>query len=323
MSPARPGTADALVPGWCLNCDAKLHGEFCARCGQRNNSISASLRSLAGEFADEYLSFDARIFRSLVALFFRPGYLTRQYLIGRRERYVRPLRLYIVGSLIFFFAVPFVLRVDFAGERSLGDLLRQQIADDGDSPRPPPAVDVSGAPAAADAAAAGVETGAPDAAPYDPLAGLGSVSIAGHTVSLRERAERIAAMTPQQLIDTALAGIERYLPRIMFVLLPVFALLLKVLYVRRPWYYAEHFIFSLHVHAFAFGLFFLVLVLPSGGWISVLVLWGIVYLAVAMQRVYRQSIWKTGAKFILLTWSYSFLLVLAVVFSLLLSVALA
>jgi hypothetical protein len=304
--PAPPlGDAPSLKPGWCLNCDAQLHGPYCAKCGQRNTSVSASLRSLAGEFADEFLSLDSRLLRSLLALLFRPGHLTRQYLVGRRERYVRPLRLYIVASLLFFFAVPFAIQVDWEGTASLRDLfVGEEDAAVGDA-------------AQAEGGAAGGES-----LGLEALGEAGTFHIAGQTISLVERAERIGRLTPQQLVETLLAGFERYLPRIMFILLPVFALILKVLYLRRRWYYAEHFIFALHFHAFAFALFFLVLVLPIGGWKGLLVLWGVVYLALAMHQVYRQSFWKTGAKFLLLTGSYSVLLMLAVASSVLLSMLL-
>ena len=49
------------------------------------------------------------------------------------------------------------------------------------------------------------------------------------------------------------------LPKVMFLLLPVFALLLEAIYARRRRFYIEHFVFALHVHAFAFILFLLVL----------------------------------------------------------------
>jgi|GEM_PF-6582586 len=92
---------------WCRNCDTKLVGPYCSGCGQRADEYSVSLAVLARDAADEYLSFDSRLLRTIIALVLRPGYLTRQYLIGRRARYVRPLRLYIVASLLFFLSFSF------------------------------------------------------------------------------------------------------------------------------------------------------------------------------------------------------------------------
>jgi len=92
----------------------------------------------------------------------------------------------------------------------------------------------------------------------------------------------------------------------MFLLLPFFALILKILYVRRRWYYAEHFIFALHIHAFVFALFLMMLAMPSGlppTWM--LVLWGMVYVLLAMRRVYQQGWIRTGLKYTMLAGAYS------------------
>ncbi|MFS8544177.1 MAG: DUF3667 domain-containing protein, partial [Limnochordales bacterium] len=83
------------MPASCLDCGAPLTGRLCANCGQPAGDAQLSLRKLLGELADEYLNVDSRFFRSIVPLLVRPGFLTREYLQGRRTRYVRPLRLYL------------------------------------------------------------------------------------------------------------------------------------------------------------------------------------------------------------------------------------
>jgi hypothetical protein len=308
---AVPALAEPQPRAWCRNCDTGLHGDFCSTCGQRNSEYSVSLGVLAKEFADEYLSLDSRLFRTVLNLFFRPGFLTRQFLIGRRARYVRPLRLYIVASLVFFLVIPFVVRINWDEGRSVRAMIEEGIADGAARAR----ADTAAVAGAAQGVAAGAEP-RPEVersgGASSSLPDLGTLNVGGQTISISERAERLGTMTPQQLIDTIVAGFERYLPRVMFVLLPVFALILKLLYMRRKWYYAEHFIFALHFHAFAFSLLFLLLVLPSGLWTAGLVLWGVVYLAVAMHRVYAQPVWKTGLKFMLLTGVYSILLTVAI-----------
>lgn len=294
-------------PPLCPNCGAAMFGAFCSQCGQRNVNLSVSLRTLASDFADEYLSLDSRLFRSILALCFRPGYLTRQYLLGRRERFVRPLRLYLVSSLLFFFAVPLLIRapqVGLAGQEGIPvrELLEQQAEPD-----------------EVEEGQAELETPAAATAPRLPV---DTVRLGWWSISLEERQERLGGMSVQALIGTARAGFERYLPRMMFILLPVFALLLKLLFIRRRWYYAEHFIFTLHVHALAFTALLVLLLLPGGAWTGLLLLWCAVYLFVAMYRVYRQSFWKTSLKYLILTGSYSFLLSLAVAGSVVLSLLL-
>ncbi len=84
----------------CLNCDALLVGEFCHRCGQRSGPRVLPVRDMAAGLADDLLSLDARIVRTLRGVLFRPGFLTREYLAGRRVGYVPPFRLYLLVSAV-------------------------------------------------------------------------------------------------------------------------------------------------------------------------------------------------------------------------------
>ena len=80
-----------------------------------------------------------------------------------------------------------------------------------------------------------------------------------------------------------------YAPHMVFVLLPVFALLLKLLYIRRRRYYAEHFVFALHVHAFMFVMMTLIVVLPWDILNLPILLWIAVYIWLAMKRRQTRS----------------------------------
>ena len=98
----------------------------------------------------------------------------------------------------------------------------------------------------------------------------------------------------------------------MFVLLPVYALLLKLLYLRSKRYYAEHFIFALHAHAFAFGVFLLLVLLsPLPGVGVLLPLWLIGYFWIALKRVYREGWIATTFKWLLLGGTYAVLVAVA------------
>jgi hypothetical protein len=91
----------------CANCAARLTGPYCAECGQRARLASPTVRELAHELADELLSYDGRIYRSIWLLFARPGFLTREAFADRRASYVSPLRLYLFFSVLFFAAFSF------------------------------------------------------------------------------------------------------------------------------------------------------------------------------------------------------------------------
>src|SRR5262249_33568882 len=92
----------ANEPTRCRNCKAPVTGAFCSSCGQETNLRLPTLREFTREAAGRYVAFDGRFWRTIVALFFRPGRLTREYFTGRRRRYIRPARLYLFATLVFF-----------------------------------------------------------------------------------------------------------------------------------------------------------------------------------------------------------------------------
>jgi hypothetical protein len=92
----------ATAPPVCPNCGAPGGGRFCSECGQKNASLDPTLRDVAGELVDELANVDGRLFRSLRLLLLTPGLLTREHFEGRRARYLAPLRLYLLASVLCF-----------------------------------------------------------------------------------------------------------------------------------------------------------------------------------------------------------------------------
>ncbi|MGH9886011.1 MAG: DUF3667 domain-containing protein, partial [bacterium] len=86
----------------CLNCGTPLHGQFCSSCGQRDVPPYPSVRELAVDAFWELSGWDGRFASTVRALARRPGMLTREFLEGRRARYISPLRLYLMASLVYF-----------------------------------------------------------------------------------------------------------------------------------------------------------------------------------------------------------------------------
>ena len=93
----------------CPNCGAPAHGPYCYACGQSEKGMIRHLSEVLSDLADIVFNVDSRIFRSLGDLYFRPGYLTTEYLAGRRARYVTPFRLFFFLSIIAFFAIQMAL----------------------------------------------------------------------------------------------------------------------------------------------------------------------------------------------------------------------
>ena len=86
----------------CQNSDTELAGPYCAACGQRHDPHLHSLPHFVAEAAETITHADSRLWRTLWALVAKPGWLTREFLVGRRASYLPPFRLYLVVTLLFF-----------------------------------------------------------------------------------------------------------------------------------------------------------------------------------------------------------------------------
>ncbi|MGK7311472.1 MAG: DUF3667 domain-containing protein [Candidatus Longimicrobiales bacterium M2_2A_002] len=133
--------------------------------------------------------------------------------------------------------------------------------------------------------------------------------------ALSGQIRRLGGMTAGEAAETLVGTFFNYVPTLMFILLPVFAGVLKLLYIRNGRYYAEHFIFLLHAHSFVFILATIMLLLQSwgGAWLEgILGLWILVYIYLAMKKVYGQGWLITFAKYWTLGWMYFWILVSAI-----------
>jgi len=295
----------------CPNCGTPASDQFCPRCGQPQTDYHRSLRSIVGDLLDTFAGWDAKIPRTLLLLVRRPGALTADYLAGRRARYVAPLRLYITLSVIFFLS----LRVSPAElATSLG--MRE--------PAPPATTTARTLP---------LDLGQPrtarDSAELQaflrrgPAAGQDTSTFgARFKRRFKHGALTVQSMSPEERKRAMRDGLVSRAGNLVFLLLPIFALLLRVLYLRSPFYYPEHIVFALHAHALAMFAFTAVRYSPDSRLTIALALWPVVYVYLAMRRVYGQSRRRTFAKFAVLGATYMTIASLTVIATILLSVLL-
>jgi hypothetical protein len=283
--------------------------------------------------------------RTVAALLLHPGRLTNEYIRGRIVRYVAPFRLYLVSSVVFFLMISFISmraldRTNLGGSTSVTmnvDSLRAELLqrradlEATDTLRLGPTARALLRQAVANnvAALAMLSDTAPvtDAAHADisrvargqaPIAAgerqpwAQDLSVSSWSPFLQRAIDRkldqVAHLPPQQAFRTILADMLDYAPHAMFVLLPVFALLLKLIYIRQGRYYPEHFVFALHVHSFFFLMFCIIALLPWGRIDAVLRIWMVLYVWLAMKRVYGQGWFRTAVKWAVLGWCYAFVI---------------
>ena len=281
----------------CQNCETPTPGNFCPECGQDSRDHRVALRLLVVGLWNDLFTFDNRFWRSLVLLLFKPGALTERFVSGRRVRYIPPARMYLFISLIFFFLMSTFVEGEIRESGGLsrsesdltaaeGDSIRAAVRDTLDARL----ADTPGGDVAAEFAN-GFASGLAGATAQDD--GLAHGSIFGKDFALDE---------------TSLIGaVIKLLPKGMFLLLPLFALVLKLVYVRSGRPYVEHLIFSLHFHAFIFMLLTVSLLSTKPEiWLAAFCIF-YVYLYLAMKRVYGQGWGKTWVKHFLLTNAYNIL----------------
>ena len=242
--------------------------------------MRVSLKRLANDFFAEQLGLESKVPRTLWALVSRPGFLTKEYLAGRRVRWVLPLKLYLSTSVVYFL----LLSLPFAGN------FRANVTLTG--------TDSS----AVDSTAPRVITG-----------GTIQRDTADTTSSalerrLEERATKVGEMSPEERIARFREGFVKWMPNAIFLLLPVFAAILYLLYRRTGRFFAEHLIFALHIHAFVFAVRAVSLFLPE---LLVLIgqLWILAYLYLAMRNVYGEPNSRTAAKYVGLVLPYGVILI--------------
>ena len=356
-----------------MNCGTALSGQYCGTCGQRATNRMISVWELTRDAFGDLFELDSRLWRSLIPLLIRPGKLTRDYLEGRRARYMPPFRTYLVLSIVFFLVAFFDPREDFgflfeAAEtptseeqaeerRKAGEALseiREEIVTELEQEgvleeHPELAEQLQKERSTDDEESPGINLKIPTG--EDETGGLtitldddedanncdtGDLSDGDIPDWLAKRLtpERIQAICDKVIADDGQSLVDKLLENIpagLIFLLPLMALVLKMLYPLSKRYYVEHLLFFVHFHAF----FFLILILMisfdrfaeavslNDGFISLILftssLYIPIYLYKAMRRVYSQGHSLTIPKYVALVFMYAIGFLLMFLFALVLA----
>ena len=99
----------------CLNCNTALNGRYCHVCGQENIEPKETVWGLISHFFYDITHFDGKFFSTTKFLIIRPGFLPKEYIEGRRARYLHPIRMYVFSSALFFVCLYSVFHVNTSG----------------------------------------------------------------------------------------------------------------------------------------------------------------------------------------------------------------
>lgn len=359
----------------CENCRAPLQGAFCHACGQ---PVASPVRHAAHAIEDVFESFwhlDGRVFRTLRDLL-SPGRVALQYLAGHRVRYIAPLRLFVILSLLTFFVGKLVVHADGpafqldpdntsfaqmqtvaeveqardAALRSIGEAEQRAASTPGASPalvalrtqvQSAAAARIAELRQQAPAAATppttqsrqkGVTLDSEWDPAKDPIRVDWLPGFANRWLTDRAAKAQRNITTMGSDGDKVLQAFMGALPTALFVLVPVFALLLKVFYLGSRRLYLEHLTVALYSHAYmlvallvsfllvalgnAFAQGTLVEALSRLG-IVALWCWVPVYLLLMQKRVYAQGWLVTSLKYLVIGSIYLLLVAFAAMYALL------
>lgn len=334
----------------CLNCNAEIFGSYCHICGQENIEPKESVWHLVSHFFQDITHFDGKFFSSLKYLIFRPGYLSRQYMLGRRASYLNPVRMYVFTSA-FFFLIFFsfyntnekiiyqdttvngktISQIDQMDSSSFARFTGNINKEDGrgDTPMTRESfkhyVDSS-------LQTAGInftKMRYRSKQHYDSVLALGAKK---HNWVERQLVYKQIELNDKyhnnlgEIIIAFRHSLLHSLPQMLFISIPFFALLLKLLYFRRKeYYYVSHTIFTIHLFIFVFIMMLFLFGLNKLNsyldWVFITFLTATCYILLffyeykALRNFYLQGRGKTILKFILLNISFLFVtLILFIIF---------
>jgi len=336
----------------CENCGAPLQGHWCAQCGQPAIDYRRSFRHVIADLLDEFLNWDSKFFATIALLIFKPWRLTNEFLAGKRVRHVNPLRLYLLASILFFFAVNFGTKgINFDASKlgpkdraeleadlkntdlppeareKLEELLRQSSP----SPAPLPLTretSATAAPTASPAMASPQPAGTANGQkkygklgerPFVAFDDAKSTTPFERWIEARAKEKMGEHGTKMGLF---IATLFSNLPYMMLCCIPLFAFVLKILYIRRRIFYIDHLIYALHIHTFFYTAVMLIVLATIGlnrfvpgaiaGW-TIALLWiaFVTQIFLSIRYVYRQGWFLSIFKFFFGGFVYLMVLVFA------------
>lgn len=322
----------------CLNCNAIIHGRYCHICGQENIEPKETAWHLVSHFFQDITHFDGKFFSTLKLLITRPGFLSREYMNGRRASYLNPIRMYVFTSAFFFLIFFSLFKVSdntintktTVNNKSLEEIAKMDsttfaaFTANINKEEKRAAVPMNRSEFQYYLDTANYKSGGihfsfgkryKSVAEYDSLIKTGAVNdgwlsrlFTKKELEINQKYNYNAKAQMKAFADILLHSV----PQIMFISLPLFALLLKLLYIRRKnFYYVNHAIFSIHVYIFSFITMLVIFGINEinkslHSWLlgtlsSILTAGVFFYLYKAMRNFYQQQRGKTILKFFLLS----------------------
>ena len=345
----------------CFNCEhpLDLSDKFCPNCGQRNSTKKLSFDDFFNEFFSGIFAYDSRLKRTLRALIFKPGKISKDYIQGKRVRYANPFRFYLSASIVFFIIWSFT--TNFDGINSENQVPIEELSEEDTQKIQERMAEIPAVAGQIKIDSIITKTQAASKKTFkeyhisqlelDSLPFFNSFPKQFDLYTRFNKETKI--ITPEIALDSLnhsqsffngwvfekaadwnfiKANPEIFvnyfiskLPFIIFFYLPVFALFIWLLYSWQPFNYMEHLVFTFHVQTSFFVMMGIALLLnaifASDAFVGISLLLFLFYLYKALRRFYGQGRFLTFVKFILLNGIFLTLALMAATISLIASFA--
>ena len=300
----------------CLNCGTPLMGNYCGNCGQEVKDFHRPFFRLSSEAIQSLFELDGRAFRTLFFLLTKPAHLSKEYFSGRRVQYTPPLRLFLVISVSFFLLVSFYTSI-----MSIEEALNPDVSGSSEEASTPASEEE-------DLTFGSTTDEEVDDGLADILSFVDSINLpflddqtnANLRTVMSAQAEANLNTLAENPIEFARGYLE-YITVFMLLMIPLLALIQKLIYMRTGHYYVEHLVLTLHNHAF---IIFVIFVTSLTGMVeesqvpilntlfgflgTAIFIWMWVYLFLSLKKYFQQGYGITLLKYITTTVLYGFTL---------------
>lgn len=307
----------------CLNCGAVLRGKYCHDCGQDNLDHQESVWHLFKHFFEDLTHYDGKLWKTAKPLLVKPGFLTMEYLRGRRASYLNPVRMFIFLNFLFFllwFSMPESHKSDTGPAAKNESTALNFNVDDEAEPAKAQVIDSAGIDSIVKVKLGKTNLGLPVSGyksieDYDSIQnrmaenkrdGYIKGKLMRHIILTNDEAKK----NPEFFKDKFLETFRHNLPKLNFLFLILCSCILYLVYYRRRLFMVNHAFFSIHLAStflLLSTLMFLVSYIPHGIWLAFAIfLYGNYYFYRALRNVYQQPRWKTILKFFIINFFLAF-----------------
>lgn len=318
----------------CKNCETRFNGKFCPNCGQSVKELERPLRFMIVDFVGTIVTFDTRLVKTLVAVLFKPARLTKDFLEGKRARYMPPFRFYLFISFVMFLLISKMTSDSIEGKNITGDFSSDELADKAvalvDSiEHSEDSLSISiKEEVKRELAAANIDTASLNLNDSNEVF-PGYNGIAEGIEAIKEEANKPENESNskwrrniKKIVDYPelyMNKLYQYASWAFFLFMPVFAFLLWISFFRSRPLFIGHLIFALNIHSFIFTITTIVLlvnlIIPGKnvypeGYLFCLVP---VYQVVGARSLYRKSWVKSFFKMSLVWMMYSFIWIIGAI----------